>query len=210
MYYQNYEDYMRAVLGYPTNSNEYSRNDNYFMEQIPTYINDREIEEMYPQIYRTINPLVCNACDGFSGKLTQEILDNMVEDIYSKVETNNEIMIKINIESRDIDKNEKVSKSNLTGVQNRNSENLVSSKVSTSEDRRTRRNPLLQDLIKILLLNRLLGGSFPNRPPRPPYLGSRPPQGGQGGRPPFPPPGGMPPRPRTLMPSEYNNNYTNF
>ena len=74
MYYQNYEDYMRAVLGYPVNNNVYTVNDNYYMEQIPTYINEKRLEEMYPQIYRTINPLVCSTCEGFSGELTQETL----------------------------------------------------------------------------------------------------------------------------------------
>jgi len=48
---------------------------------------------------------------------------------------------------------------------------------------------LLRDLIRILILNRLLGGGrFPERPPRPPFPGpGRPPV-----RPPFP--GPMQPR----------------
>ena len=127
----------------------------------------------------------------------------MVESIYSKIESNNEIMIQINIENRDT---EKISKSSTNNIQNRaTSESSQIKKNTISEDRQARRNPLLQDLIRILILNKILGGTLPNRPPRPPYPGPRPPHGGPGGRPPFPPPGGMPPRPRTLMSDEYTN-----
>ncbi len=208
MYYQNYEDYMRAVLGYPVDSSIYQRNDSYFMEQMPNYINEKQIEEMYPQIYKTLNPLVCSACDGLSGEITNQMLENMVDEIYKKVELNNEIMVRINIENRDIEKTEKISKTN--NIQNRTNEPTIANRSFEQEDRQARRNPLLQDLIRILILNRILGGFPPNRPPRPPFPGPRPPHGGPGGRPPFPPPGVRPPRPRTMMSNEYNDDYTNF
>jgi len=196
MYYQNYEDYMRTVLGYPTN-NTFIGNDNlYNMDRVTTYDNRNNIEDMYPQLYKSINPIVCSVCDNFSGKLTEQILDNMVDEVYKKIELNNEIMVKINIENREVEKTEKSLKQ-ATNTQNRTGE-ITANRVNSSEDRQIRRNPLLRDLIRILILNRILGGLIPERPPRPPFPGPRPPHGGPGGRPPFPP------RPR-----EYDN-YTSF
>ena len=68
------------------------------------------------------------------------------------------------------------------------SDNVENSNVQGSKEyRQIRRNTTLQDLIRILILNQLLGGNRrpprPRpRPPRPPYPG-RP---GQNPRPPFP------------------------
>ena len=94
----------------------------------------------------------------------------------------------------------------------RNRENKVESTPTIREYRQTRRNSTLQDLIKILILNQLLGGNFrPPRPPRPrppfpdgPIPNPRPPfPGGPGSnpRPPFPDgPNPRPPmRPRDIM-----------
>ncbi len=69
MYYQNYEEYMRDVLGYPNEVD--SRN------MMPTYagyqdmytgmpqmsMSNREIENLYPDIYRVVYPMVCKVCD---------------------------------------------------------------------------------------------------------------------------------------------------
>ena len=72
MYYQNYEDYMRAVLGYPVVGDTYFRNDSFYINQTPTYITETEIDTMYPEIYKLINPIVCSTCDGFSGNITED------------------------------------------------------------------------------------------------------------------------------------------
>ena len=79
-------------------------------------------------------------------------------------------MSKINVENRSTENNRVAKTAQSSNViQNRDIKDVV-------EDRRVRRNPLLRDLIRILILNRLLGG---NRPPkRPPYPGPRPPYGG--------------------------------
>ena len=56
MYYQNYEDYIRSVLGYPTqNCDTYPMN--YFENTqncIMPYQNTKELESCYPEIYRRI------------------------------------------------------------------------------------------------------------------------------------------------------------
>ena len=53
MYYQNYEDYMRSVLGYPVQTTY----DNYIIEGRDynvNYQNNSELESMYPEIYKKI------------------------------------------------------------------------------------------------------------------------------------------------------------
>lgn len=169
MYYSNYEDYMRMVLGYPPeNSNTYSMYENncYSMpiNNSNTMTNNiEEIESLYPEIYRTINPMVCQMCDNNTEPISKELVEQMTERIYTTVEGNINTTININVET-----NKK--------VENRNSKEPV--KAEVKETRQRMNNPLLRDLIRILILNRLLGG---NRPPRPPFPG-RPGHG----RPPFP------------------------
>lgn len=187
MYYQSYEDYMRSVLGYPIeNRNTYQTN---YLENtqncITPYQNTKELEEYYPEIYKIINPIVCEVCDKCNVPITRDIIENMIDEVYQKIEINNEIAIKINIENRNIEKEIE----NRTNVQksNINRNNVISEpirKVSEVENRQRRpQNPLLRDLIRILILNRLLGGNFQGRPPyqrppvRPPFPGGpRPPQ----------------------------------
>jgi len=81
MYYQNYEDYMRAVLGYPTENRDIYQM-NYFDEvqnNIMPYQNTKELENCYPEIYRIINPIVCEICDKCNVPITRDVVENMVE-----------------------------------------------------------------------------------------------------------------------------------
>lgn len=214
MYYQSYEDYMRNILGYPT-ENRYTY-DNYMVPEERFSSTSEEAEQLYPEIYKTINPLVCRECDGYTGPITNEAIESMVDRIYSNIEINNEIMIKINVDNRSLEdrsiinskenenrnSKEKIASNNSKITNNelqKNRDNLRSTEVENRQRRPN--NPLLRDLIRILILNRLFGGGFfPGRPPRP-----RPPFPGPGRppvRPPFP--GGMPPRPRNY------NDYLEF
>lgn len=212
MYYQNYEDYMRSVLGYPID-NRYTY-DNYMVQNERDYYNDRnsptyeEMENMYPEIYRMINPLVCRECERHTGPITKEAVENMVDRIYSNIDINNEIMIKINVDNRSIeDKNavstrevdsrinkDKIQQNNFRTTNNepqKVQENLRSAEVENRQ--RRPENPLLRDLIRILILNRLFGNIFPERPQRPPFPGP--------GRPPVRPPV-RPPFPRPIQPRQ--------
>ncbi len=71
MDYQNYEDYMRQVLGYsPNNPNIYENyrqseayDDTYFRNESVNVFTEEEANEFYPQIYSVVNPMVCKVCE---------------------------------------------------------------------------------------------------------------------------------------------------
>ena len=190
MYYQNYEDYMRSVLGYPAvqsqNTYQYSpmpyEAENQFYSGPVRYSDD--IMDLYPDIYKLVHPMVCKICEANNKPITKELIDQMTDEIYFNIEGEEEPQ---NVRTSD----EKGSKSNTLPqtnvVQNRSakSSRVDSQKQDIKEVREDRqRRPVnnnLRDLIRILILNQLLGGNFPNRPTRPP-------------RPPFPP--NRPPYPR--------------
>lgn len=213
MYYQNYEDYMRTVLGYPVKRREeyIPLEQNYSFET--RLANAKELENCYPEIYRVVNPIVCEVCNKYNGNYTRENIDIMVDEVYKRVNLNNEINIKINLDNRidnrtqekEINRN-----SNLKANTNINCNRVIednSKRNAENENNRQIRpnnNPFLNDLIRILILNQILGGGgfLPGRPPRP-----RPPV-----RPPIPPvrppfPGG----PRQLITEEkMYNDYFKF
>ena len=217
MYYNDYEDYMRNVLGYNNmRDNTYS----YFSRDT----SNSNIEQMYPEIYKIINPMVCRACDNNTQPISEYMVEQMTDDIYDNVVNRVEIQNVINLNigtTRDDDmevalnreednsrngsvnnntqqnrsgvsfSNNALNNSSQNNSLGKTSSNAIVSKVTESEVRETRsprrRNTLLRDLIRILILNRLIR---PGRPNRPPY---RPGPGGPiGPRPGFP---GMPPRP---------------
>ena len=171
MLYNNYEEYMRNVLGHSyTPGNTYEQFDNNYANCMNynfanrntsytnPYNNSSNIEDMYPDLYRLINPLVCDMCDKNNKPITEDLVEQMTNHIYDNVVNRVEIqnVINLNIETR----NSKT-KENEKNIENR-------SPVPAS---RPRRNRLLQDLIRILLLNELLRR---NRPPFRPGPGPMP------------------------------------
>lgn len=156
MYNQDYEEYMRSVLGYniPYKDSTYNMYmDDYNMtRQISDDIN---LEELYPEIYKIIYPIVCKNCANVPDKITDEVIENMVNDIYINVEP--QINIGNNIQA---------------GTRSVDSKNANSKDVKKEEKRD--QNFILRDLIKILILKELLQNQRPNRP-RPPYMPGRPP-----------------------------------
>ena len=75
-----YEEYMRNVLGYmPTypSQNVYEPNDYYIMQprnQMNVAYN--KCEELYPEIYHKVYPLVCNECKNMNTEITNETLED--------------------------------------------------------------------------------------------------------------------------------------
>ena len=202
MYYNDYEDYMRTVLGY-NNVNANMNNmcnmynqDIYMQNRMPcqmnnTYPNDcmsnmavDNIEDLYPDIYKIVNPLVCRVCQNNNRPITNDVIEQMISEVYSNIKADDINIVNINVETGDVINRE---------TTNRTSENREArvtkekADVRSIDENRNRRpnNPLLRDLIRILLLNRLFGNQRPGqRPPvRPPFPGPIMP----GPRPPMPP-----------------------
>ena len=190
MYYQNYEDYMRQVLGYPINdpniyeTYDYRNENTYSSNQVQNNLTEAEIKALYPDSYNIIYPLVCKACEANNEPISKSVVDKMTDDVYKLVERN-ETVVNIKIEAQNREN------SHVSARQEMKRELTPKRTSIKTENRETRQlnNPLLRDLIRILILQRLFGGEIiaPPRPmpPRPPF----PPVGP--GRPPFP--GGRPP-----------------
>ncbi len=190
MYYQNYEDYMRQVLGYPINdpniyeTYDYRNENTYSSNQVQNNLTEAEIKALYPDSYNIIYPLVCKACEANNEPISKSVVDKMTDDVYKLVERN-ETVVNIKIEAQNREN------SHVSARQEMKRELTPKRTPIKTETRATRQpnNPLLRDLIRILILQRLFGGGAitPPRPmpPRPPF----PPVGP--GRPPFP--GGRPP-----------------
>lgn len=164
MYYQNYEDYMRSVLGYP--------NINYPEPTYSSFENDydeetTEEQDLYPEIYRIVNPMVCKICEEKANMpITKELVDEMTNTIYVNIEAEVEIP-----QNREILKNGDVRNPNV--------------KQPELQTRQRVPNRTLQDLIRILILRELFKRRRPQRPPmrpRPPFPG---PGMGPGPRPPM-------------------------
>ena len=181
MYYQNYEDYMRQVLGYPINdpniyeTYNYSNENTYSSNRVQNNLTEAEIKALYPESYNVIYPLVCKACEENNETISKSTVDKMTDDIYKLIENRENSQVSARQEA----KRELTPK--RTPIKNE------------SRETRQTNNPLLRDLIKILILQRLLGGGviapprpIPPRPPFPPPVGPvRPPF--PGGRPPYGP-----------------------
>ena len=166
MYYQNYDDYMRNVLGYNQTDNYpnlYANGDDFFryQSQIPMYQNNFvEDESLYPDIYHVVKPMVCKACNEVhTREITENLVNEITDKIYESIETND-------IQETRTNKNGDVPNPNVK-------EETRHSRVG---------NPLLRDLIKILVLRNLYDRRRRPPMPRPPFIG------GPGQYPPPPPP----------------------
>lgn len=188
MYDNNYEEYIRSVLGYPS-TNNFNQNQMYQNGYPnPSQVSMRNnLEECYPEIYKIIYPMVKKACDENMGANTREEIEQMTDEIYSALEDNNQINVNINLtnavtttttNNRPESRNE-VQKGE--GQKKSSEKQLVENRSPETQDKRSPRNNNLRDLIKILLIRELLGRPNNNFPPRPPHH-NRPP------RPPMRPP----------------------
>ena len=127
MYYQSYEDYIRSILGYPVIQNSYT--DTYvneYMNQMPMY--SSEIMDLYPEIYKIINPMVCKICDANTKPITKELIDVMTDEIYMSLESDpfivDTINVKVNLPKEE--KNEDNEEVNFTQYKNNTNSNPIS------------------------------------------------------------------------------------
>ena len=146
MNYQNYDEYMRNMMGC---QNMYSPMTHHMMmfqnSNMDACADD--LERMYPEVYRVVYPMVCFACDNIRTPVNEQMVDMMTDDIYDRVEADGRINIELSVEVRDTQSNNEETKENR-------------------QRRPRRRNRFLRDLIRILLLRELLGRRprFPIRP----------------------------------------------
>ena len=171
---QSYEEYMRAVLGYSVQPEDtYKKTEDFYVVPANNLYQNYEMEKMYPEVYKTIYPKVCNVCQkNMNTEITEEILEDMVNDVYNSLETEGNINFYIYIENRNTPQTTKTTTNNV----NSNRSYINTRKIEERQDRQ--RNNALLDIIRILLLRELI-----NRPERP----GRPPFPHQGPRPPMPP-----------------------
>ena len=164
MNYNEYEDYMRSVLGYQNGNiyaNPYSANNDFYYNTMPNInteqraINTEKLNDYYPDIYKLVYPMVCKTCNQNANRdITKDLIDSMTEEIY------------INFESDDRQSSNNMR--NLPPLKNGDVRNPNAKEPEVRGETR-QNNFLLRDLIKILILREF------GRPTRPGFPGGRPP-----------------------------------
>lgn len=177
MYNNSYEEYIRNILGYSNQTNNPYANYNFQSEYDNAQVSQiQELENCYPEIYKIVYPMITKICNNCETPITRDTIERMTDEIYSAVESNNEINININLgnEIRQDEENRNTSnRSNISQtVKKEVKEPAIKEKLSMESSREDRqfRNRDLRDLIQILIIRELLGRlGFPRqRPPMPP------------------------------------------
>ncbi len=177
MNYQNYEDYMRSVLGYlPYTEENYTYTDAQedlyaYTNEIPIQQTTQDLTKFYPEMYKMIYPMVCKVCNiNLNKELTDELLENMIDEIYNNIEPE-----------------EKSNVRKLPPLKNGDVRNPHAKETEIPKQETRQTNFLLRDLIKILILKEW---ERPSRPTiRPPFQQPIGPNNG---------PSMYPPRPRNV------------
>lgn len=187
MYNNPYEEYMRNSLGYNQipmmNINQINPMTEMYEAEGNFTCNQTSVDDMYPEIYRIVYPMICKACMAVNENVTEDLVSRITNEVYTNVEH-----MEVGEENRSSTSNinTQPSKSVKSDSLNRTTTN---SSVSNVRQETRKRNPLLRDLIRILVLRELIGN--PGRPPRPRPPFNPPP------RPPFGP--GPGPRPQYIF-----------
>lgn len=126
---KSYEEYMKEILGYNVNQ---MQDKCCIIEQNSNIINtyNNEIEEIYPEIYKIIYPMICKACMNINTNVSIEIVNKITEEIY------------VNFENTE-------STQDISNVRRYNNQRIK------QENNNQYRNSLLRDLIKILVIREL-------------------------------------------------------
>ena len=173
MYNNIYQEYINSIVG--TNPNYNRMETTNFENTINTYqffqnsVNNENLERFYPELYRLLYPMIQHVCMKNMTQLSENTINDMVEEVYLNFvsDSNNE------------DSN---SSNEFRSGKSLEKSVVLKSKSSTAtttkkEERREYRqeNYILRDLIRILILRELLGGTGENRlrwsqtPFRPPF-----------------------------------------
>ncbi len=165
MYYQNYEDYMRQVLGYPINDpniyetydyrNDYRNSQTYedtypyrnqlVNDTILTNMSDDEVKHCYPEIYHLVYPMVCRVCDANTQPITRDLIEKMTDEVYNSIEnTSTVVNIRVDTSSMEENKTNRASTSPTSNFTTTN-ERMVSSSSMPKSEVRTARTPLKEE-----------------------------------------------------------------
>ena len=210
-----YNDYMQNLLGENYSPYQFTyepmlRNTNYYnqFEHCDQYNYDNnydfpyncrqsnyysrnlalDVENMYPEIYKIIYPMIQKACMQNNRPITEDVLDEMTSDIYNNIEADNIINLNIDIVNNRNEKNsaQQNPHQSTEASENRNSQTNTKNVTTSVQNREYRQmNNPIRDLIRILLIRELVDERPSPRPPRPFPPGPRP----------FPPRPPKPPRP---------------
>lgn len=175
MYNNVYQEYMNNIVGMPykyeTNLENSANNNTINNFQGSNITANIELEKCYPELYKLLYPMVQTACMKNTKPLTEETIDEMVNEIYKSFNADEEI--------KQVSENKKseTRKIQEPTMQMRNQEAEGKNRGESSN------NIMLNDLIKILIIRELLGrpGKFP------PAMPIFPPREPVPGRPPFRP-----------------------
>lgn len=160
MNYQNYDDYMRNTLGFSGMNqsmgmpyggcanmgcagmcqNPYTNMANSMWQN-----QSCNLENLYPDSYRVIYPMVVASCRNVRMPITEDTIERMVCDIYDKAVSNTKISVSLTAETT-------------------NRESSEDRQMPNRPPRKPRKNPFLNDLIRILILRELIGGGRPRFP----------------------------------------------
>lgn len=184
MYHNQYEEYMRNSLGCGAmpmmNMNTMNMNIiNEMYESENDFSCNQTVENMYPEIYKIIYPMVCKACMAVNENISEDLVSRIVNEIYVSVENVDFIQEtrsssqNLNLQANKFSRNDLLNntRTNTTFISNsgslnsKRSSNLTSntsneiSRAKILQQEKMEGSPLLRDLIRILVLRELLGNS---------------------------------------------------
>lgn len=157
MCYQN--DYMRDFFYYNQNPNQnMNMNYNYMQNNYMFRNNNNNIENLYPNIYRILMPVVRKVVAGSNFQyLTEEVVSNIVDTVYNIVEGDRNVRtVEVNAEPLvDARRSNSGTTSNVTQTQTTTQSRTSSNNNNNSNNNCTEYSTLLKDLIRILVLQEI-------------------------------------------------------
>lgn len=148
MYNSSYEEYMANVLGYNIRpQNTYQHMGNMYNMQQENHYEDMSLENLYPETYRMIYPMVQKVCMRATGVINEELISDMTNEVY------NAMVERETRQSKEVPKSGEM-------------RNGTSQSIRRIEETR-QNNFVLRDLIRILIIRELLRR---RRPPRRPPM----------------------------------------
>ncbi len=90
--YNSYEEYMQSVLGVNIPNTYMPSNNNYY-ETRTNEVNIPEVNNLYPEIYGIVYPMVQKACGTRNLSMINETqINEMVEEVYNAIEPGDDIL----------------------------------------------------------------------------------------------------------------------